>query len=549
MIWALAAMAAPSTAGLQAQVHPAGLELLSAEVGGLSIEVGPLDLAADLSCYAITVDDFNLEVTVDDLQLAATSAGLEVDVQLHARGTYIDIAGASGWFDTCIDFARLIELIEVSDARLQGTLTARVVDGELALAFAAPPTVTGHVRSDADWFPDTLVWSWLEGTVLDQASTQLEAQLPGLVANLTSEAFLVDPLGTAPIALSVGGARVDADGLYAAVDIDLGGAGSQGRTLDLAPRAGSHFAIGLTEGLAQGALGYGWEQGLIDPSNPANQALVQSLVDGLDLGADLDIDLTLAGAPTVRVSPEGTRLGLVGLDLRVRGGGDELVHLVADLEASLDVTVDRGSLALSAHDVRIDVQTLDADGVLARDDADEDLAAFLEGWVASAASVWVQGLPVYQSRIEALGYVLEVTEVEAQDRGLAVWGKLHDADDASIDRAAPETRLDASVQDATIQATFSADEADVDYSWRLDGGGWSGWSTATTAEIAATPGDHTLEVRARDGWLNIDESPAAATLTLKAPESAPSKGCHTAAGPLGALWFVLPLWALRTRRP
>ena len=56
------------------------------------------------------------------------------------------------------------------------------------------------------------------------------------------------------------------------------------------------------------------------------------------------------------------------------------------------------------------------------------------------------------------------------------------------------------------------------FAWRLDGGDWSAFTTATTHTfLELSDGDHTLEVRARDRDLNIDPTPAVARITVVAP--------------------------------
>ncbi len=56
------------------------------------------------------------------------------------------------------------------------------------------------------------------------------------------------------------------------------------------------------------------------------------------------------------------------------------------------------------------------------------------------------------------------------------------------------------------------------FAWRLDGGDWSPYTTATTHTfLELSDGDHTLEVRARDRDLNVDPTPAVARFTVVPP--------------------------------
>jgi hypothetical protein len=53
------------------------------------------------------------------------------------------------------------------------------------------------------------------------------------------------------------------------------------------------------------------------------------------------------------------------------------------------------------------------------------------------------------------------------------------------------------------------------YSWQLDGGGWSAWTSDISHDFAAmADGAHTFDVKARDAALNVDASPATRSFTL-----------------------------------
>ncbi|WP_218938743.1 ATP-binding protein [Oleiharenicola lentus] len=64
----------------------------------------------------------------------------------------------------------------------------------------------------------------------------------------------------------------------------------------------------------------------------------------------------------------------------------------------------------------------------------------------------------------------------------------------------------------------SPEEARLQFSHRLDGGAWSVFSTETgRALFALTPGQHRLEVRARDRDFNVDPTPAVLEFTVLPP--------------------------------
>jgi hypothetical protein len=78
--------------------------------------------------------------------------------------------------------------------------------------------------------------------------------------------------------------------------------------------------------------------------------------------------------------------------------------------------------------------------------------------------------------------------------------------------------------------------AELHFAWRVDGGAWSAFSSATTATLAALPpGSHQIEARARDRAGNEDPSPAALAFSVGAGELGvrilePAAGATVAAG-------------------
>ena len=86
-----------------------------------------------------------------------------------------------------------------------------------------------------------------------------------------------------------------------------------------------------------------------------------------------------------------------------------------------------------------------------------------------------------------------------------------------VDRTPPHTQIDqvtGSPAGGTAIVEFSGTDNEpppnwLMYSWRLDDGSWSPFSTATKALLPKlAPGPHTFAVRARDSAGNIDPNPA-----------------------------------------
>ena len=95
-----------------------------------------------------------------------------------------------------------------------------------------------------------------------------------------------------------------------------------------------------------------------------------------------------------------------------------------------------------------------------------------------------------------------------------------------MDNTPPDTQITGgptgqiSVTDVTFTFTGTDNLTPVDilrFAWRLDGGAWSEFQTATTASVTnLAPGPHTFEVKARDLAGNEDPTPAQATFTVGA---------------------------------
>ncbi|MEZ4240490.1 MAG: hypothetical protein R3F59_30915 [Myxococcota bacterium] len=464
------ASATPGDVGLQAQITPAGFDFVSDQLADTEFSFGPTTITGSYDCYdTIEVTDFNLDVPIETVTLEPKSGTLALDVQLgQIRGTDMGLHGDSGWFDLCIDFDATLEYIELSDARLTGELAAEVVNDQLVLSFVEPPVLTGTFDSNIAWFPDDLVWAFMEGTVLDLVSGAIADQLPPIIEELTADGLLVGTFGNVPVVAFVDDVESTRDGLYAAVDIDLGGDGdARGKRLDLSSSDDSHLAVGLTEGMAEEALAAAWSEGLLSPDSPLTADLIASLLADLGLGDDLKVALSLGAPPSVNIDPDGIHLSLEQTKLTATNDGEPALELVADLTGLLEVSVAGGGIVLTAHEVELDVTELDASHLVDRDP--ENLQAFLEGWVVDAATAALGEMDVYQSHFEALGYVLRLDRTEMQDGGLVAWCTLFAADDPAVDREPPDTEVTATLSGSTVTAVFSATDdrpGDLLYSWR-----------------------------------------------------------------------------------
>ena len=93
-----------------------------------------------------------------------------------------------------------------------------------------------------------------------------------------------------------------------------------------------------------------------------------------------------------------------------------------------------------------------------------------------------------------------------------------------VDRTPPETLIVSGPPDNTAERSvsfllggFDAYTSDLEYSWRLDEGPWSPFSSQRTVQFASlAPGRHQFEVSARDRAANVDATPARQAFTVTA---------------------------------
>ena len=130
---------------------------------------------------------------------------------------------------------------------------------------------------------------------------------------------------------------------------------------------------------------------------------------------------------------------------------------------------------------------------------------------------------------------------------VVLMGSLYNSDDPEVDSEAPDTL--ASIESSNSAFLNVAWEADDDnngpfaYSWRLNKGPWSQWTSDSSGKIP-TPdnGSHEIQVRARDAWLNVDNSPYTLLFEVTPDPAEPKRGCQCASttSPVSAMaWTIL----------
>jgi len=336
--------------------------------------------------------------------------------------------------------------------------------------------------------------------------------------------------------------------------------------LDLSDSAGSSMAVGLTEYQLNSIMRELMADGFFCFDDSRMDLVYEAVAELFDPNiAGLQASASLLEAPLMLVETAGAEAIFEGISLEVRGTvqGEELTLLAmeADLSAVADLGVDPtlAALTLSLHELQLNMLSLDAEHLLSDSpDAQEHLEDFLEGWVVDWVEEQVQGIALFAAQYHLFGTYLRLDRVLYEPGGVAIYASLYDEDDPAVDLEPPDTTawVEETLPDqAAARLAWSGSDdrsSALAYAWRQDGGGWSSWSTDTELlweELS--PGQHQLQVQARDGWLNVDASPASVSFELDAPavELVPERSCGcTSTGRGGWAWPALLLAALLARR-
>ena len=169
------------------------------------------------------------------------------------------------------------------------------------------------------------------------------------------------------------------------------------------------------------------------------------------------------------------------------------------------------SFSLSLTQASLDITGLTADPLFqSGTNAQTQVQAFVEGWAMDTLAGQLSEVPIYGNLFRAVHH----SGQRRQHRGrcLVISGELFNEGDEAVDTEAPDTL--AQISGRTMDGIQVRAEAEDNssgpfaFSWRLDSGKWSAWSGDAAFTIPMPkPGEHVIEVRARDTWLNVDPTP------------------------------------------
>ena len=577
-----AAPALPVTGGAQVALYPSGIELATGWFEHDSYDLAEDQVGGEYSCWdEVGIRDFALEVPVETIEVTLRDHYLDVRVDFDTiHGEHMEVyALDEDYFDLCVEFESELIYVVVTDPVFEITLQPRVQQGELILEVLGSPEVTGDLDMDIDWFPDDLVLWFYEDTIFEELSEAARTMIPDLVASTFDATMLSGSYDDYAVAAALSDADVSPEAIWVGADLETAWLGTAscdpgaeqpaaGREpqLEMADGGASTMAVGLTEWQLNAMLRQLQADGFFcfDPDRMDYvYAAVEELFD--PSVADLAASANIGEPPVLVVEADGAEALFQGLELDITGviAGQEQVLLAAraDLRAQASMGVDPAlaSLTMSLHELELEILSLEAEHLLSDSpDAEEHLVDFLEGWVAEWVAEQVQGLALFATQYNLFGTYLRLDRTAWQTGGVVIYASLYDEDDPAVDLTPPDTQawlLDTTPATGGARIAWSGNDdesTDLAFAAQVDGAGWSSWTIDTELILdGLLPGGHTVEVKARDGWLNEDPTPAVVEFELEARldegEEEPGR-CGCGAGTACGGWWFLAAISVAVRR-
>lgn len=557
--------------GLQARVYDGALDVARALVEGETYVFEEDELGAGYDCWDyIGVSGLNLEIPVQDVELGLEEGELSAWVRFGTieGEDWVFYATDEDWFDSCPEFETDVYSVRLEDGILEARVDLRVEDGELVLE-AEDLTIIGELDTDIDWFPDDLAMAFFEQEILEALAEQGGAMLEEELGVWLSEGVLGGAVGDYTLSLEPVRADVSPEGLELGADGRVRWTGEDGCPQDEQPEntgrapalsfedpGEADLALGVTEALLDELLQGLWADGWFCFTEEDLAEFVDTVQDVFDpeVGG-LRATASLAEPPEVGIDEGGIALSLSGLDVAITGedGAVSLLDATVDLAGRLELGLDAelGSFALSVRELSLDVRRLEADH-LVREQGETDLAGFLERWATAWVQRQAQDMALFGSLFRGWGFVVRVDRLELEEGGAVVFLALYDEDDPEVDDQPPDTRLSVTPHAGGATLNWSGEDdrdGELAWSWSLDGGSWSSWTTERGATLTdLEPGEHEVQVVARDAWWNVDPSPATGSFLVSdgpLEEVKEEGGCGCGggeeAGLLGPLGLLLAL--------
>jgi hypothetical protein len=525
--------------GLQAAIYEDGLDFGEDMLEDQVFQINESEIGGQVSCYDyVGVRDFNLTVPIDHVSASFTNEGIHFAVEFATiYGQDMEIFGEDDdFFDLCVGFDKELRYLQVENAYLEGTVRPRVTNGQLSVEFIDDPIIEGEITSDTSGFPDDLVLYFFEDNLWDKISEKAEDMLTRAVDAYWREGLISGEFMDVEFSVDLEEMDVNNDALLTGANLDaewvlepvcIPGITEDWRdqepAIDFGNGGGSSVGLGLTEGNLNRIFRELWEQGFLCFPDERMDLVYEMLGELFDpTVGGLQAEAILNTEPIVKMTTSGAKLTIDNFSMSISGdlNGKQvtLLSMTGDLSGRLDLGLDPvlTALTVSLHDLNLDISSFSADHMVSNNaNAEAHLAAFIEGWVLRWISDELDGISLFNTQFKAFGAIARADNIKWKKNHLLVQLSLYDENDPAVDQIAPETTLDdMQLDDAEQSAAFSFSGQDdrsggLSFSYRVDGGGWTGWSVEQTALLSdLLPGSHSFEVKAKDSWLNEDPTPA-----------------------------------------
>ncbi|GEM_PF-3763365 len=543
----------------------------------------------EVGCWnSVGIGGLNLSIPLDGVSVTLHPEYLTVAVDLgDIRGERWDIYARDGNDDdSCDTIEADLEWISFVGGGIEADLKLRAKDGELDVELVNTPRLSGTLDMDLEWQPDwaeSLGFDWdlwpddwfmdlINDYLLDLVVEMAAEAVPELLAGNLPELAFETEVGAFAIGAGLADLSHDAQAIRATGDVDVSWTGeAQCDTLS-SPEPGGRdpgvligaydVGFGTTEAFLNRLAWRAWSQGLLCLDAHGVDEIVRELLpDASGTLSDFDVAVQLREPPVigfeagaVQASVHGLRLDLMGLHQQ------EEVHLL-DVEVDLDVDLgariddDLSAIVLDLDAIDLGLDIKESSHLLSQaEGAEEEFEAFLERFTPTIAMAKVQDLAVAPTVFEVAELVVvRLAALQFESGAFSAAVDLYDLDDPEVDDTAPETWaeiVDAS-DSSIVVALGGDDDRDGPIAWkvRLDEDAWSAWTLATEVEIlVAEAGDHIVEVCARDGWWNEDDTPWAESFDRDELARAAAEPFGCAVAPLGSAWILALVGVVRRRR-
>lgn len=562
------------------RVTDAGLNFVESQLANRDLHVGPQLIAQlDLLCYdEVGIDQATIDMLLESAELDFREGPTNGSVEVILNIPEIDIGGVlygndSDTFDLCPSFITAINEFRITGVQFSADISPWVDENyELQIDFVQFPTVYfDDIVIDLADFSDTiedLIFSaeFVQDFIIDKINEMLQEKLPPMLRDTAMQAVFEGEAGGFEYFIGVGDISIDGGGGNVALDVGLSSTLPTAECIDTVQGAqfqphgpmglGTHndlsmLEVSVSDAILNEALYVAWRIGTLCFDDQHNKlAAFEALFEGLDAqpGEQLTYNVAVKKPPHVEFKPNGAvSVGFEQFTMTayssLSGGDPQLLFgLDADFSADAILTMDpdTNQILLSIDALNAEFSRLESD-VLYSDspNAEENLKQFITGYVLPRMQNEFTDLPVSNSIIYAFDYVLLFDFLEIID-GHAVAGmSMYEADGPFVDKEPPETFFTyepAPVVHST-QTTINFDGTDTGggggtlvFAHKLDDAAWSPWKKEKFAELTAlTEGAHTVQVKARDRFLNEDPSPAVVNFTVQAVGadggSLPGQGC------------------------